>query len=296
MKFGKTVLLITLFFSLQNQASADEVEIGTWQVSGSEKWRITFPPPASNNVFNQQGSGASELSYPHSGTYITYKYISSPTPKGHLSLEAGFMGKIETNIGSDTDWDYGRSNPLWYYGTFDTAGSSKFVNIGWHKKVSESDEIFYGYHYRNNRYIMTNGMYHVSDGTPQNPPEPLPDLYSTYNTTYHGPHIGANTVKEIAPRIDAVGSIAYSPLTAVRGHGWWNLRQLDFVHTGPGQMVDASIGVRYTMPNTMGSVTLGYRYQWLDIFTGWENTSPDITWDKASNIQQGLFVSGAIHF
>lgn len=66
----------------------------------------------------------------------------------------------------------------------------------------------------------------------------------------------------MSSEVRVVGSLAYSPLAFYQGHGRWNLRDLDFVHTGTAQMVDAYVSVHYTPGGLKNaSVNAGYRYQ-----------------------------------
>jgi len=279
-------------FLFTTTVTAAEFSAGLWPADGSTKWRIDFPTTGTTS--QASGVGASELTYPHSGTYITAHYQSTPTVKGYFTAEGGFMKEITAAVGSDADWNYANNNQYWYYGNFKTTGSSSYLNVSWHKPTSTNTEIFYGYSYRNNHFQMTNGLYTVDNYQSVN--NPLPLLNSTYNITYQGPHIGTITTKKLSSAVSAIGSLTYTPLALVQGHGWWNLRALDFDHLGPGHMMDAQVGMRYSLPKTAGAITIGYRYQWLDIYTGSENTSSTITWDKAVTVQKGLYFTGQIRF
>lgn len=282
------VICITglLLLSLDQKTSASEITLSTWKAQGFTKWRIEFPIAP--------GSGASELYYPQNGTYLTARYESPHARNTYFSAEGGYQGNISAQKGSDSDWNYTQGKQLWYYGDFQTTGSSTYLNLNWHKPTSSDTEIFYGYSYRNNSFRMTDGLYTIYNYQPVS--TQLPNLHSTYDISYQGPHIGAAATHSISPAVSAVGSVLYSPLAAVRGTGWWNLRDLDFVHTGPGQIVDANLGLRYAVPQASGAITVGYRFQWLDLINGWENTSSNITWKKATTIQQGLYINGEFRF
>jgi hypothetical protein len=52
-------------------------------------------------------------------------------------------------------------------------------------------------------------------------------------------------------------------------------------------MVDAYIGVRYALGDKQ-AVTAGNRYQYVSLYHGTENTSADISWDKATSVQRGF--------
>ena len=284
------LIVTSTLFLLTNPGNAGQLTLGSWQAQGSALWRIAFPLDDSIT----SASGASELYYPQQGTYLTARYETLQTPKGYFSIDGGYMQKLHSQTGTDTDWNYSQGQQPWYYGQFQTDGTSGYLTVNWHKPTGTGQEIFYGYTYQNSNFRMTDGLYTINNYQPVN--TPLPALQSSYNLTYQGPHIGTAVAKKISPTLALTGSVSYSPLAAVRGHGWWNLRELDFVHTGLGQMVDTQVGLRYTLPKTTGSFTVGYRYQYMDIYKGEENTSATITWDKAATVQHGIYVSGEYHF
>lgn len=283
------VLASTLFL-LTTPADAGQVTLGSWQAQGSAVWRIAFPLGDNGT----SAFGASELYYPQQGSFLTARYETPQKQTGYFSVEGAYQPKIRSQTGTDIDWNYNQGQQPWYYGQFQTDGASGYLTVNWHKPTGAGREIFYGYTYQNSNFQMTDGLYTIYDYQPVN--TPLPALQSSYNLSYQGPHIGTAVVKKISPAISLTGSVSYSPLAAVRGHGWWNLRDLDFVHTGLGQMVDTQVGIRYTLPKTTGSITVGYRYQYLDIYKGEENTSASITWEKAATVQHGIYMSGQYYF
>lgn len=249
-------------------------------------WRITFPP-----------DGASELIYPHSGRYFVGAYENDLSHRATLRIEGGIMGNLGAATGSDSDWDYTKSPGLWYYGEFKTTGTSNFLKVDWKKPTSENSEFFFGYSYRHNGYHMTDGRYFIENYVQDNPPNILSSLNSTYDITYQGPHVGVTAKSKVSSALTVVGSLSYSPFAAVQGHGWWNLRDLDFIHTGPGQIWDGDIGLRFAPGNlNNAAITVGYRYQYMSLLRGTENTSSAVVWDKATSIQQGYYVSGQIRF
>lgn len=85
---------------------------------------------------------------------------------------------------------------------------------------------------------MTDGVYYTENYAAQNPPDVLSGLNSTYSATYQGPHVGIAGSSPVSSEVRVVGSLAYSPLAFYQDHGRWNLRDLDFVHTGTAQMVE----------------------------------------------------------
>lgn len=110
---------------------------------------------------------------------------------------------------------------------------------------------------------------------------------------YHGPHVGLASSRQLTPNLALVGSFTYSPLSLVQGHGWWNLRNLDFQHLGTGRMLDGNVGLQYQVVGRRDQVlTAGYRYQHYALYTGSENTSDQITWTKADKVQQGWYMGG----
>lgn len=279
-------IILSLFLFLPGAAAASSLSVGVWPASGSHTWHISFP-----------ADGASELYYPHTSTYVTATYENSLPRQGRLRVEGGLATTIKAATGSDSDWDYTRSSSLWYYGEFKTTGASGFVNIDWVKPAGATGEYFLGYSYHRSAYNMTDGLYYVENYSVRNPPTALAGLDSSYIATYQGPHVGVAGKSALSANLSVVGSVAYSPLALVQGHGWWNLRSLDFVHTGTGQMVDAHIGLRYTPAGAKsGSVTAGYRYKHMSLYQGTENTSSQITWDKATNIQQGFYFTSEFRF
>lgn len=285
--------LLAVFFILSASITvlAADVSIGTWSASGSEVWRTSFP--LYHNDTNSYSDGASELRYPHSGTYILGGYETPINARQKLRVEGGLMVSINNASGSDTDWDYGSSTPLWYYGEFKNGGTSGFINLDFAKPLNKNTEFFWGYGYRINRYHMTDGVYLVQEF--KNQPSTLSNLDSYYTTIYQGPHIGVNSKTSIARKLSAIGMLSYSPFAIATGHGWWNLRNLDFDHQAPAKMLDANIGLKW-QPDTRSTVTIGYRYQYLSIYKGWENLSSAITWEKAENVQKGLYLTGTKMF
>ncbi|HWR41549.1 hypothetical protein [Sporomusa sp.] len=290
------LMVATLMLSQPLGAAASALSISNWQASGSQMWRITFPGYATGLPDSQKAnSGTSELHYPQSGNYATINYEEQLSPKHKLSVEAGVLGTITPATGSDSDWDYSKSQDLWYYGVFQTKGSSTFINIDVRLPSSPNTEFFYGYGYSNSHYLMTDGYYSIMDyaGTTTS----LPNLNSAYSIVYQGLHAGFTGTKQLAPKLALVGSIRYSPLMLVQGHGWWNLRNLDFEHLGSGQMLDGKIGLRYSVAGHRdNALTLGYRYQQYSLYTGSENTSSSITWTNATKVQQGWYMGGDFTF
>lgn len=271
---------------------AGDVMIGSWPAQGYTKWRIEFPIGDQSTTFS--GHGASELYYPQQGSYLTARYKTAQNKEGYFSAEGGYLNRLRPGKGYDTDWDYTRSDREWYLGEFQSGGTSSYLTFSWHKPVGASSEVFFGYSYRNSSFQMTDGLYSIYEYQPVN--ISLPTLASTYTLTHQGPHIGAATTKKLSSAISIVGAVTYSPLAAVRGHGYWNLRDLDFVHSGLGHMVDTQLGLRYNIPKSAGSVTLSYQYRYMDIYKGGENTSRDITWVTAATVQEGMYVSGEYRF
>ncbi|WP_425060658.1 hypothetical protein SCACP_13970 [Sporomusa carbonis] len=288
------LVIASIVLFLPQGTQAFTLSIGSWQASGSQMWRIAFPGSGASDMSNDD-AGVSELYYPQSGNYVTANYEQPLSAKRKLSIEAGILGALTPATGTDSDWDYSRKPDLWYYGTFITSGSSTFFNIDLKQAVGPGTEFFYGYGYSHSKYIMTDGYYSIMDYSQT--ASSLPDLNSTYSLTYQGPHAGFAATKQLTSKLAMVGSIAYAPLTLVQGRGWWNLRELDFEHTGSGQMLDGKIGLRYNVAERRdNSLTLGYRYQQYSLFTGSENTSPDITWSKAVKTQEGWFLDGNFKF
>lgn len=100
----------------------------------------------------------------------------------------------------------------------------------------------------------------------------------------------------MANGVTAVGMLTYAPVAYAAGHDWWNLRNLEFRHYGVTQMADATVGLCFT-PSNAGALTVGYRYQrYSPLASGVEDLSQDISWNKATNIQKGLYISGLFKF
>lgn len=292
---GIFVVALTLILVQPLETVASSLSVSNWQTSGSQQWRITFPGSGNGLSVPNANSGTSELYYPHSGNYATVNYEQSLSPVHKVQLEIGILGSLHQGAGSDSDWDYSRSPDVWYYGVFQTGGSSTLLNLDFKHSINSDTELFYGYGYSNSLYTMKQGYYSVMDYNPVS--TSLPNLDSTYSIVYHGPHIGITETKQLSPGLALVGSITYAPLTAVEGHGWWNLRDLDFRHTGTGQMLDGRIGLKYLIAGRQdNSLTVGYRYQKNSLYTGSENTSSDITWTKATQEQYGWYMGGDFKF
>ncbi len=267
-------------------AAASNVSLGVWPADGSQLWRISFP-----------AAGASELYYPHASAYLTASYENTLRRGGRLRVEGGLANGVKAAAGSDSDWDYSQGSGLEYYGRFKTGGESAFVNVDWYQPGSKDHEYFFGYGYRQNAFRMTDGVYYIENYATQNPADTLAGLDSTYTATYQGPHVGVKGKSDLSERVSVVGSLAYSPLAYYQGHGWWNLRGLDFDHTGTGQMVDASIGLRYALGGGKdGAVTAGYRYQYMSLYHGTESTNADISVDKATSVQKGFYFTTEFRF
>lgn len=278
--------LTIIFFISSSPVQAAEFSLGTWHATGYEAWRTSFTLYDDSGA----GSGSSELLYPQSGHYLIGSYENQLSSKKSLRIDGGILTHLKDAGGTDSDWDYSSGEKLWWYGEFKTSGRSGFLNIDLVKPLSKNAEFFYGYGYRINKFRMTDGIYHIEDYAPVQ--DTLSNLDSYYTTIYQGPHIGVSAAAPLAAKIAAFGSLTYTPLAVAQGHGWWNLRSLDFTHIGPAQMFDSSIGLTYAFTKDK-SLTLGYRYQYYGIFSGRENLSSQVSWDKATNIQRGLFIEAS---
>jgi hypothetical protein len=281
------LLAILALLLLPRPVWAGELTLGYWQATGQQGWHIVFPTTG--------GSGASELYYPQRVNYLTATYENELSPTKRLRLEVGFGG-VKAATGTDSDWDYGQKPDLWYFGDFRTSGNSGFVNIDLVRPGGGTSEYFIGYSYRKNNMRMTDGVYYTENYAAQNPVDILTGLNSTYSATYQGPHVGIAGSSPVSKEMSVVGSLAYTPLAFYEGHGSWNLRNLEFSHTASAQMVDAYVGVHYKPGGLNVAVNAGYRYQWLSVYRGWEDTSADITLDKATNVQQGFYFSTEYKF
>lgn len=290
------VLLATMLMFIQPLEAEASLSISNWQTSGSQQWRINFPGYAGGlSNFKNADSGASELYYPHKGDYSTVNYEKPLSPVHKVKLEVSTLGSLGQGIGSDSDWDRSRSHDLWYYGVFQAGGSSILLNLDFTHTINPNTEFFYGYGYSNTRYSMTQGYYSVMDYTSVS--TSLPNLNSTYSIVYHGPHVGVIGTKQLASKLELVGSVAFAPLTIVQGHGWWNLRNLDFKHSGTGQTLDGKLGLKYLVSGSQdNALTVGYRYQRNSLYTGTENTSSNITWTKATQELHGWYMGGEFKF
>lgn len=287
-KWSRFFLMITLLLPSPVAASAADVSVGVWHAAGSQQWRTVFP------LHTHLVDGASELYYPQSGKYIIASYENPISPKQSISIEGGIMTDAAQRIGSDSDWDTSQSPGLWYYGEFKTKAKNHFITADWKRHATQNTTFFYGYTYHMNYNSMTDGLYTIRDYTAVH--DSLPNLHSYYRMIYQGPHVGVTHTVPLTNSITAIGSLSYSPYALAQGHGWWNLRDLDFRHTGSAQMLDTKIGLRFTLPPQNASITLGYRYQSFRLLRGWENLSPDISWVKANHIQQGYYFMAEMKF
>lgn len=287
------LLLILITFLLAfpaSKLSAASLSLGNWAVDGSQTWHTAYPISASATR-----NGASQLSYPHSGNYFVGSYEIPLAKHKTLSIEGGILGKIKPSVGSDSDWNYTLSNQLLHYGEFTTSGNSRYFDIEMKIPQKTQTDILYGYKYFNSNYKMTDGIYYLYNYVPQSPPDALPDLYSSYTMTYQGPYIGIQHHVKLTPAISSISTLKYSPLLFAQGHGHWNLRDLDFNHTGTAQMLDAAIGLEFALA-TQSRLLLAYRYQRTSLFRGWEDTDSSIIWDKATSIQKGIYIIGNVTF
>lgn len=285
-KLWPLLLALAILCFPSGKAAAGNLSLGLWPASGSQMWRISFPP-----------AGASELHYPHKSTYLTASYENGRPNQPRLRVEGGLASSVKAAAGSDSDWDYTQSSSLWYYGEFKTTGTSAFVNVDWVSPAGANREYFIGYSYRQNAFRMTDGVYYIDNYTPQTPPDILTGLDSTYKAVYQGPRVGVRGRSPLSPRVSMIGSVAYSPFAYAQGRGWWNLRALDFDQAGPAQMLDAYLGLRYDFGAAKDrAVTAGYRYQYMALFHGKENTSDAVSWDKATSVQKGFYFTGEFKF
>ena len=263
--------------------SASQVSIGNWQTSESLLWRTTFP------LHSTLVDGASELHYPNSTNYLVVNYENPISLKQSFSIEGGIITDGTSNMGSDSDWDTSQSKELWYYGQFKTNNTGHFIRIDWKQHTSKNTSLFYGYTYNINHYSMTEGLYSIINYVAVN--EPLPTLNSHYTMIYQGPHVGIIHKVPLSNQLTVIGSLSYSPWALAQGHGWWNLRTLNFEHMGSAQIFDTMIGLHFTPQLQATTITLGYRYQNFKLIKGWENSSPEISWNKATTIRQGYYFS-----
>lgn len=284
--FLLTFLLLSL--TLQTPTLAADVSLGTWHTTGSQLWRTVYP------LHTTVLDGASELYYPHSSTYLTASYENPISPNHSLFIESGVVTNTTPNTGSDSDWDTSKSNALSYYGQFKTKDKGHFISVDFKHRTSNHTSIFYGYTYNMNHYSMADGLYSISNYVPVN--QPLPNLNSYYNMIYQGPHIGIRHEVPVTHTLTAIGSFSYAPLMLAQGHGWWNLRNLSFDHTGTAQMIDTTIGLRYALPSKNTTINLGYRYQSRTLRNDVESFSSAISWSKATNVTQGYFFTGEKNF
>lgn len=288
----KAIVFTTLFLLhliLVPLAYGADIALGTWHASGSEAWRTSFPLTSNTSLID----GASQLYYPHSGNYILASYENNIGNDKKLHIEGGIMGHIKNTIGSDSDFDYSQSNSEQYYGEFKTGGTSRFINVDIAQPISHNTELSYGYGYRINHFAMQNGSYLIWEYSSQN--NKLDGLDSYYTAIYQGLHFGLKSEIPLQRKLTAIGRLSYSPLAIAQGHGWWNLRNLDFKHQAPAQMLDTDIALKWQSDQST-SVTVGYRYQQMSISKGWENLNSTITWNAATNIQEGLYVMGTTKF
>lgn len=231
--------------------------------------------------------------YPQSGTYIVANYENPIGSNRRLRIESGIMSNIDNAQGSDSDWDYSKNNAAQFYGEFNTSGTSAFMNIDSIKPVNDRTEFFYGYGYRINHFRMRNGTYKTWNYASTD--MSFENLDSYYTTTYQGIHLGLSSKVPINSKLSAISTLSYSPLAIAQGHGWWNLRDLDFRHEAPAQIFDGTVGIAWQPAHAL-AVSAGYRYQHMSISKGRENLSTAITWEKATNIQKGFYFNSTYTF
>ena len=286
----KLPILCVLLFSLlalSPAALGNSFSLGTWNASGSQVWRTTFP------LHKDAGTGASELYYPKSGQYITASIERQLSNQRLLTVEGGIIGSINKGVGSDSDWDYTLSPILWFYGEFATGGKNYYLSVNWKQPVNSHTQFFYGYSYQFNHYSMTDGLYLIEDYDPVF--HLFPNLNSYYTMIYHGPYAGISYYKPVAKKLSAFANLSYTPLALAQGHGWWNLRNLHFEHVGPAQMFNSQVGVDIQLSSS-SILSLGYRYQHNRIFAGRESSNSTISWAKASTTQKGFYFTGKHYF
>lgn len=287
-KWMQAFLSITLtFVSTAASASSDSFSIGTWHTSGLQSWQTTFP------LHTKVIDGASELNYPYENNYLVASFDKKLAKHQSLQFEVGMTTSPITKSGTDSDWDYSQNNNLWYFGTFDTQNKGLFITANWKKALTKRTDFLTGYQYNRNFYSMKNGYYSVENYSKVN--VPLVSLDSSYLMIYQGPHFGIRHTIPLTNTTALIGSFIYSPLLLAQGHGWWNLRDLSFTHTGTAKMFDTKIGLQIAI-NSISAISLGYRYQYFSLYDGQENTNPDIIWSKAVNVQKSYYMTGIMKF
>lgn len=285
-KWLKVFLITILLLPSSTTTYAADVSLGVWHATGSQLWRTVFP--LHTNLID----GASELYYPYSGNYLTASYQATIAPKQSLFIEGGVLANTPSSLGSDSDWDTSKNNNLWYYGQFQTKANNYYLTTDWQKHANNNTTVFYGYTYSANHHSMTDGLYTITNYTAVH--DTLPNLNSYYTMIYQGPHVGLIHNLPLTTKITLISSLSYAPYVLAQGHGWWNLRSLDFNHTGSAQMFDTKIGLRFG--SKLAGITLGYRYQAFKLLHGFENLSPDVSWAKAAHIQQGYYFTSEMSF
>jgi hypothetical protein len=161
------------------------------------------------------------------------------------------------------------------------------------KEISKNSAFCWGYSYSINHYRMTQGHYSTDDFHTVN--SKYPNLASTYTMIYQGPYVGVTGQLPLTGTFSLVGATFYSPLALVEGQGWWNLRDMNFSHLGTGQILDTFFGAKL-MHSKDKALTIGYRYKYAGLYHGGESISSTISWDKATFIQRGPFISSQIRF
>jgi hypothetical protein len=272
------------------------VSFAVWSSSGEQEFVTSF--------LADPGAGAnsprvvSRLRYPLQGT-IGELAMEVPLQNNQILTFRYGSSNLRPGQGDDTDWNYADKPDVWYYGTFNTTGTTRYYHLDW-RRGNRDHETFIGYRAQHSFLRMQEGHYRIDDYEAVD--YDLPGLNSIYDITYQGLWIGGRGRHPISDHLSIEGSIAYSPLMFVQGFGDWNLRDMAFTEEGMGQGADGAIGITYHA-NSQIDATVGYRYQWLQQRGGQDVTNFAGTpnqyyadWDKAVAIQRGFYGKVNVRF
>lgn len=272
----------------QSHNDTDERSFGIeeWFTSGDAGWQISFPYDNNDSGGNGSGRIESELSFKHIDSPITILNASGMlNPEWKICVSLGF-GSISSGSGTDTDRDFPSTGGVIVFSESkeDISGDVRLWRIDLNYRMRYPDNmrspwgLSLGFlHYEDN-LVITNGVQTISqpgwwwDPYPNPPLGPFPGLHSTYDFSWDALKVGAVYEGALDERLVFSGAFSAYPLVSYRGEGFWNLRDMTFVHKATsGFGYEARLGLKYLITDN-SEFMAGYRYFYLKAENGTDTT------------------------
>jgi len=312
-----TGILLFLFTIKAEAYTKVNFNLGYWPSSGNLNWKISGDTWFEMNGNYDYDEFASELDYDTNSNMAIFGLELEPIDWFSFDFSYG-TGDIQSGTCTDTDWFYDYTDYFYDYSsdpalrTQDpSSGDTHFynANLNFTKSFEEAGltgfvknfqriklGLFLGYEYSKVSMKMIDPIttliwwwqdYHITESE---------GLNSTYDITFEGMRVGTKMEVFFTEQLAIKGSIAYLPSLNVKGEGYWNLRDLHFYQSGQGHGTDAEISLHYT-PLSKLSLSLGYRAHNYRQSGGTHRIAGETAisnWDKATFIQEGMFLNAII--